>query len=235
MNYIILNVNKFTLNNHRSSGGLAIFVKKSYSDVFIRSELTKKLNCIESFFVEIKHPKKNMIVGVIYRRPGTSLIDFNNEMDSILNALKNENKRIYITGDFNLNLLNASNDNNIKQFIDTFHSTNLFNTITKPTRVTTTSATLLDHIWTNDIDNCINNSIIYTSISDHFPVFSSFSFDPNRAILPSESIIYHRNFSETNINNFKCALSNVNWQLTYAANNPNISYDNFFLIFESFI
>ena len=231
--FTIEGFNKFTLNNQRSSGGLAIFIKKSFSDVFIRNELTKRLQCIESFFVEIEQSKKNIIIGVIYRRPGTSANDFNVEMESILNIIKNENKRIYITGDFNFNLLNADNDNDIKHFIDSFHSNNLFNVITKPTRVTSTSATILDHIWTNDIDNCVKNSIVYTSISDHFPIFSSFSFEPDQKALPSESIIYFRNFNESSINNFKFDLSNVDWHLTYTANDPNISYDNFILIFQS--
>ena len=45
--------------------------------------------------------------------------------------------------------------------------------IDKPTRITETSATLLDHIITNDINNKdVNNGIAYSDISDHLAVFA---------------------------------------------------------------
>ena len=44
--------------------------------------------------------------------------------------------------------------------------------ITLPTRISETSATLLDHIYSNsnlDLKEC---GVIYLSLSDHLPVFS---------------------------------------------------------------
>lgn len=43
----------------------------------------------------------------------------------------------------------------------------------KPTRVTNISATLTDHIWTNDSQNHNNSGILHSSPSDHFPALSS--------------------------------------------------------------
>ena len=145
----------------------------------------------------------------------------------------NENKRVYIMGDFNLNLLNCSNDNDVKQLINTFHSRNLFSVITKPTRVTSTSATLLDHCWTNDILNCFENNIIFNTLSDHFPIYASFNNKTDRDEVNCESVIYFRNFNNENIQNFKLDLMNVNWQLVFVADNPNVGYDNFITIFLS--
>ena len=47
--------------------------------------------------------------------------------------------------------------------------------INKPTRVSKTSATIIDHIWTNDMHNYSFSGILYTSVSDHFPLSSSFT------------------------------------------------------------
>ena len=137
-----------------------------------------------------------------------------------------------MTGDFNLNLLNLNNDNNVKEFVDLFHSNNFFNVILKPTRVSRMAATLLDHVWTNDYSNCVLNNILYCNISDHFPTLCSFSsqLTKNKNV---KKTIHFRNFNDINIANFKCDLQNVNWQLVYSATNPNISYDNFSLIFSS--
>ena len=77
-------------------------------------------------------------------------------------------------GDFNINMINHNNDANARKLGSIFHSINFYNVITKPTRVTGTSATLIDHIWTNDYNHCKNNGILYDETSDHFPVFSFF-------------------------------------------------------------
>ena len=45
--------------------------------------------------------------------------------------------------------------------------------ITKPTRVTSSSSTLIDHILSNNIDVSSEHmqGILYTSMSDHFAIF----------------------------------------------------------------
>lgn len=44
--------------------------------------------------------------------------------------------------------------------------------ITKPPRVRSKSAPLIDHVWTNSISNNIEKVILHSKISDHFPVFA---------------------------------------------------------------
>ena len=56
---------------------------------------------------------------------------------------------------------------------------NFYAAINKPTRITSHSATLIDHIWTNNFENYKSSGIIYTSISDPFPVVTTFSIDNN--------------------------------------------------------
>ena len=45
------------------------------------------------------------------------------------------------------------------------------NVIKKPTRMTTHSATLIDHIYTNNSQNHITAGILIDDISDHLPTF----------------------------------------------------------------
>ena len=42
--------------------------------------------------------------------------------------------------------------------------------ITIPTRVTSNSSTLIDHIITNNIELDLNSAVIEADIADHFPV-----------------------------------------------------------------
>ena len=74
-------------------------------------------------------------------------------------------------GDFIINLLNSNIHNSTSEFVDTLYESNFFPLINKPTRVTKVSATLIDNIFTNNIKhNGILSSILYTDITDHFPI-----------------------------------------------------------------
>ena len=59
-----------------------------------------------------------------------------------------------------------------QEFADLMYSHSLFPCITKPTRVTAKSASLIDNIFcNNDVNNDdVFNGILYTDISDHFPI-----------------------------------------------------------------
>ena len=65
------------------------------------------------------------------------------------------------------------NERNSQNLVNIFHSYSFVSTISKPTRVTNTSS-IIDHIWTNNFDNYITSGIIFNSISDRSPIFSSF-------------------------------------------------------------
>ena len=64
----------------------------------------------------------------------------------------------------------------------------MFPVITRPTRVTRHSSTVIDHILTNAIlTKNISSGIVKMDISDHFPIFSYLD----------EEIILHRKGEET--------------------------------------
>ena len=57
--------------------------------------------------------------------------------------------------------------------LDTIYACNVFPLITKPTWVTETTATLIDHILTNNIDTVSDHlqGLLCTDISDHYAIF----------------------------------------------------------------
>ena len=71
------------------------------------------------------------------------------------------------------NILNYENHSPTQELLDMFYSFLLLPYITKPTRVTTNSATLIDNIFCNDITNIENtfSGILYSDVSDHLPIF----------------------------------------------------------------
>ena len=50
-------------------------------------------------------------------------------------------------------------------------------TITHPTRITITSSTLIDHIYTNNFIKEMKSFILLHDLTDHFPILVSTNFD----------------------------------------------------------
>ena len=91
-----------------------------------------------------------------------------------MDILKKENKYCYLKGDFNINILTIINNHDLTaQFVDIVTSNAFLPLITRPTRITATSATLIDNIFTNNFDNITQSvhGIYVTDISDHYLVF----------------------------------------------------------------
>ena len=84
--------------------------------------------------------------------------------------LRRRSSVIYIMGDFNLNLLNSCDHLPTDDFLNTFYAYGFRPLIDKPTRITTHTPTLIDNILTNNTCE-ISSGILYSDLSDHFPLF----------------------------------------------------------------
>ena len=74
-------------------------------------------------------------------------------------------------GDINIDLLQLSTHNKTNEYMDNTLSQGYTPIITKPTRVTSHSTPLIDHIYINKQTNT-TSGIIITDIADHFGIFS---------------------------------------------------------------
>ena len=109
------------------------------------------------------------------------------------------------------------------------YSFSLFPNITKPTRVTSHSATLIDNIFCNDICNeNVFNGILCTDITDHYPVFH---IDYSCVIADKPRVIKKRIFSEINIQNFSATLENHDWSDVLSSDDPQAAYTHFHNIY----
>ena len=121
---------------------------------------------------------KPLIIGNIYRPP-RELIEpltcFIEEFNTAINHDKIRGKKMILSGDFNINLLKISEKIMYANFFDMLTANSLLPNITCPTRMTQTSATLIDNIFSNSLGDIVFSGIIANkSISDHQIIFSSF-------------------------------------------------------------
>ena len=103
--------------------------------------------------------------------------------------------------------MNANTPQLTSDFLDTLYSFSFIPTINRPTRVKKESATLIDNIFCNDLSNNPHFSgILYTDVSDHFPVFYSSKNTKQDVTIPQ--CICRRQYSEINKTNFQVSFKN---------------------------
>ena len=158
--------------NHKKGGGVCIFVQNNCPYRRLRELETFDSTCMETGFVEIKTNTTKMILGSIYRPPNTDPTEFIQKVNTIFKQAEKITKHIAIGLDHNLDLLKCEQHKPTQEFLEMLYDNNMIPTITKPTRITTSSATLIDNIIINlDLSEQTISGIIEDNISDHLPCF----------------------------------------------------------------
>ena len=114
-----------------------------------------------------------MILGSIYRPPNTDATEFTSRMQKVIGRARKRTNHLAIGLDHNLDLLKCELHNPTQSFMEMLYESNMIPTITKPTRITTSSATLIDNILINvELSGSTTSGIIEDNISDHLPCFN---------------------------------------------------------------
>ena len=94
-------------------------------------------------------------------------------INAFIEKIKPENKYCYLMGDYNINILNFATLSATADFVDSMYSYGFFPLINRPTRITTSSATIIDNIFTNNLFHAGAScqGILVTYISDHLLIF----------------------------------------------------------------
>ena len=107
------------------------------------------------------------------------------------------------------------------------YSNTFFPLITRPTRITSHTATLIDNIFTNHFHHHSISGLLFTDISDHLPVFS-ICFDENNSNQnPNDFTAAFRDKNKKKQLKFKEKLESVNSSQLDGYDDPNKSYKSF--------
>ena len=186
-----------------------------------------KEKLFESVFINIEFCNKTLLVGCLYRSPFSDVQSneiFVSTLKNCLNLVKC-NQKCIITGDLNYDLANCENEH-VSNFTEIMFENCYFPLINKPTRITDSSASVLDHMWTNIHDESIKSGISTSPISDHLPVFMYLNCD-SQPKSPTPNLT--RCFSSTN--KFKSVLENIDINLILNETLPNFAFE---LLMESY-
>ena len=154
--------------------------------------------------------------------------DFFQYLETCLATLAKENKEVYICGDYNFNLLKVDTDHLTQHFFNLLCSYGFLPHILQPTRVTENTSTVIDNIFSNNIQDDIISGNVLLNLSDHFAQMVSV----NREQIDTKKInMYQRDYSKFSSESFRDDVSIQNW--CYSHDNVNDSFNDFYIKLEA--
>ena len=230
-NHGMINIpNYLYIGKHRKNkrgGGVGILIHNSLT-FKERPDITIPITSdLEVIFVDIKTNRGNLIVGSMYRPPHTNEKQFVTDYGLLLKKLKMEkNTDILIGMDHNMDLLKMSKHKQTQKFLDLNLDEDLLPTITKPTRITGHSSTLLDNIFiSRRLQSSFISGIITTDLSDHLPTLTCLK--DLRHETRTQKIIKYRSISTESIKNLNDELNSYNWMELLGNLNTEDAFNTF--------
>ena len=144
------------IEKNKKGGGVSLHIQNGIPFI-LRNDLDYFDSELETVFIEIDkfifNADSNIVIGIIYRMPNSSVDVFNDRIAVIMNVIQKVRKLCYLMGGLNIDFLKAGDHRATGELLDVLYCTNVFPLITKLTRVTHMTATLIDHILTNNFDD----------------------------------------------------------------------------------
>lgn len=211
-------------------GGVGLYIS---NDVNFRVLFGDNRNNIEQLWVEIEYRNRVHAAGLVYRSPSNrEYQSFFNNFEETLIQIHLKYESIICFGDFNFDFLKPDN-RNVGDLLAIAHTFNLKQIVAEPTRISGTSISILDLIFTNDSYQT-ESGTIELNIADHRFVYSRINCG---AVERREcKRITYRDFTNIDRTAFQHDLRSVNWNIMYTMNNVDekVSFltNNILRIFE---
>lgn len=226
----LTNIELFSINGYEIYYNNSVFNKNDGTIVYVRKNLNPRVNYTQlnqttPVRVEIIINELALGITAIYRPPSTNLGVFMEEMEKYLSELKRNSVEI-IVGDINIDILNG-NDKMSSLYMNILGSCGFISYINKPTRVTETTSTLIDHIFVRTQMNIkknfsLNPVIFKCSMTDHYPVGLELDF---KGKIKNE--MKTKEFVKTDVKKLLTLLKEENWLKVYERNNVEECYQIF--------
>ena len=197
----------------KKGGGVAILIKE---DMKYKSRPDLRTKCknaqTETCFVELKGTQGNVILGSLYHLPNTPVKEFIDSYTKLLSELNNEKHELILGMDHNLDLLKINHHKKTEEFLECNLDNGMIPQITKPTRITQTSATLIDNVMISKrLCGQTESHILIEDISDH--MVSLVTLRGFKHTLKEGMKVFSRDTRKNNIEKLKMDLQCKNWDL----------------------
>ena len=212
------------IRSNKLGGGTGILVHKTLRSR-IRKDLEINLKTFEHTVIEIKTETNNLLVVSGYRPPNSNTKEFLVEYKQAAKVWQKHHELI-VGLDHNLDFLKSEKHPHMQSFLEFNLDSDLMPTITRPTRVTQKSATLIYNVFiSKKLQSNFTSNILIDDISDHFP---SIVFLKNQKICKKKPLkVQTREINESKITELKAKLYSINWEDKLRELNADDSFHSF--------
>ena len=183
--------------------------------------------------IEIRKQNSKPFLVATWYRPPCSPIDLFSSYESFIGKLDSLDLEYYLLGDLNCNLASPTPDANTRRLLEISDLYGLEQLINEPTRVTESTSTLIDLIYTSYTDRVGGSGVSHIAISDHslVYVYRKLSSDLTSK---GHSFISYRNFQNFDRENFRNEISQQDWSFD-EFEDPNLAWSNWKTKFLQFV
>ena len=200
----------------RNGGGVAIYIKCGIEYQIVDNTALSQL---EALCIKICLQKSKPIFMVNWYRPPNAKLEVIDIYENVLQFLDSQCTNIIVMGDINFDIMNNKYNSACVKYVNVnnLYSLEQINTC-EPTRITHRSATLIDHMLTNNINYVKKYGVIHMGMSDHS---MSYLFWKGNSSKSEPRHISYRNINGIDIVKFKQDLKNQPWQNVIKCSNLN--------------
>ena len=166
------------------------------------------------------------MIGTLYRPPSSDISLINDGIYSVIEAItrKYHSYKVFLTGNLNTDLLKVSESKLTAGFYSIMCSYGFFPFIVRLTRVTSHSASILDHIWCNEPDTVRRSGINMNDITDHFPISVDLKISSD-VYADAYLSFQKRVINERNKTVFKELVYRFDWNTVITDHDPESSFN----------
>jgi len=210
--------------------GIAVYIHESINS-FTRRRRDLESEQVESVWLQVKASKSApLMVGFIYRHKSSSFAWYD-DFITMIDKVKEISSNILLLGDFNIDMFKSH-----PSWECTTNMVGLKQLVTEPTRVTETSATLLDHIYTTDKSRIAGVTVPKVGISDHFATCCNWVLKTDKVFRKQKhTTIRYRSLKNFDKDEFLFDLSQISFDNVYNYSNPDDAMSEWYRLFLSIL
>ena len=209
-------------DRNRNGGGVIVYIHESI-DFCERKDLNHCDNFLEILCIQIKLPHQKPFIIVLWYRPPDCNISVFDSLEDVLQNVEATFLDYILIGDINCDLLQKDPSYHTKRLIQVTQAYNLHQHVDKPTRVTQSTSTLIDCVFTSNSSKVEKCEVIHVTLSDHYMVALSWG-KVKSSPFSNHAFIYKRDINKMDHTEFSNQLQSISWDDVLSLNDAEEAY-----------
>lgn len=195
-------------DRNRDGGGVGIYLRSCFKFNVLEMGVE-----IEQIWIRITLRGANIALGVVYKPPSSSYVNFINAFETTVSHILPTVDDIFCLGDFNIDLLKPDTIE-ARRVTAALDGLGLHQVVNHATRITEDTATMIDYILTTDPRRVSDVSVspISSEVSDHDLIYCEIRYLSKK---PPPRYKTARDFKHLNYTRFSDDLKSIPWNNIY--------------------